>query len=1085
MAANNYFGFTHGGTQYAATATGAPAYQPTQTGYAVAPTAAAAATYTTQRAAPAYDTAYPTAATHTTPGTYAVPAGSTAAPTTYDYAYPRSAYDATKTYYQQPTAAAATYSTTDYQVIGVTAAGPKPAYSATYTTQTTRPVTQATPVKILGTTSYSTTYPSQQTQASNHYNNVIKVVKKTFHPQQQGNTATSGSYVPQQTYSSQNSSVSVVSTNYSQSYSTPTSTPPTTTPKPKAATTTYSGYDAALYSAATMYVAQQSTNTTTVPTKTTNTWQNFKKPMGFGFKLNRPKGPAKPQQLHYCETCKISCAGPQTYREHLEGQKHKKKESSLAGSGPAPPRGGTSLRCELCDITCTGTDAYTAHIRGAKHQKVVKLHTKLGKPIPQPDPKGLPKAATTGTTASKTVTTNTTTGAGVKKTVISTPKINFVASGSLGTVKVEGANADMKEEKADNSDVEMLSEPEVTPVGQEYIEEITNDDGKVISFNCKLCECRFNDPNAKEMHMKGRRHRLQFKKKVNPELVVDIKSNNRNRKIHEERIRARLAMMRKREEERANFWTDRMMEAEERMYWEERRRYEEEMDYYEWYRRSMPHPRGMPPPPPPPGHPYGPPPPPMMPPPPPSNFYPPGPPQGVMRRPESFDDKHIIARHASIYPKETELLAVQKIVSHTEKALKFVSDHLVSDAEKKTTQPNVKPSVPQAAAKPAAPVKPGAPAAAKPATPAQPAKPAGPAAVPAKGPTPPAKKEANSTPQPGKKDEPPKKEDGRDGNLFSFQKEKEDGRVLKGVMRVGVLAKGLLLSGDTQVRLVVLCTEKPTRSLLSKVAQNLPLQLKAVAPDDAYTVEMKVDQGSVLVTAATEPKIVVTVSLTSPLMREPVLLESTGDGVSSPPKDPPDVLSKQKCLDALAALRHAKWFQARATGLQSCVMIIRILRDLCRRNPTWAPLNPWAMELLTEKVLSSAGGPMPPGEALRRILEALSSGILLPGGPGLLDPCEKEPVDAAGSLTAQQREDLTASAQTALRLFAFRQIHQVLGMEMLPQPKFTPKYNNYRFGRKRRRDNSNGEGNDSEAGDGKKDKKDGDAVVVKMETDKK
>lgn len=62
---------------------------------------------------------------------------------------------------------------------------------------------------------------------------------------------------------------------------------------------------------------------------------------------------------------------------------------------------------------------------------------------------------------------------------------------------------------------------------------------------------------------------------------------------------------------------------------------------------------------------------------------------------------------------------------------------------------------------------------------------------------------------------------------FSFQKEKEDGgRVLKGVMRVGVLAKGLLLSGDSQVQLVVLCTEKPTRTLLSKVAAVLPQQLK-------------------------------------------------------------------------------------------------------------------------------------------------------------------------------------------------------------------------------------------------------------------
>lgn len=47
--------------------------------------------------------------------------------------------------------------------------------------------------------------------------------------------------------------------------------------------------------------------------------------------------------------------------------------------------------------------------------------------------------------------------------------------------------------------------------GHEYIEEVRNDQGKTVSFNCKLCECKFNDPNAKEMHMKGRRHRLQYK----------------------------------------------------------------------------------------------------------------------------------------------------------------------------------------------------------------------------------------------------------------------------------------------------------------------------------------------------------------------------------------------------------------------------------------------------------------------------------------------------------------------------------------------------------------------------------------------
>jgi hypothetical protein len=34
-----------------------------------------------------------------------------------------------------------------------------------------------------------------------------------------------------------------------------------------------------------------------------------------------------------------------------------------------------------------------------------------------------------------------------------------------------------------------------------------------------------------------------------------------------------------------------------------------------------------------------------------------------------------------------------------------------------------------------------------------------------------------------------------------------------------------------------------------------------------------------------------------------------------------------------------------------------------------------------------------------------------PDGPGLLDPCEKDPTDAMNDLTAQQREDITSSAQ--------------------------------------------------------------------------
>lgn len=173
-----------------------------------------------------------------------------------------------------------------------------------------------------------------------------------------------------------------------------------------------------------------------------------------------------------------------------------------------------------------------------------------------------------------------------------------------------------------------------------------------------------------------------------------------------------------------------------------------------------------------------------------------------------------------------------------------------------------------------------------------------------------------------------------------------------------------------------------------------------------------------------------------------------------------------KCCCALTNLDLTA-LKARANGLQSCVIVIRILRDLCQRVPTWSAFPSWAMELLVEKAISSAPGPMSPGDALRRVFECISSGILLSGAPGLIDPCEKNPTDTLGAMEEQQREDITLSAQFALRLLAFRQIHKVLGMDPLPQ--MNSRFN-VRNNRKRRRDNS--ESNDGFEAEGKKDKKD-------------
>ncbi|XP_066256631.1 zinc finger RNA-binding protein isoform X5 [Euwallacea similis] len=770
MATNNYFGFTHGGTQYSATATGA-AYQAGQAGYAVAAAApAAAATYGTQRA-PGYDQAYQTAAQ----GTYAVGTGATPA---YEYGYGQ-------------TAVAATY-TPGYEQAA------KPATYATYASQRVA---------------------TQQAQAAG-----------AAKPAQYAATYQPNATVYQATYAQPASQTTIAAQPTTQS---------------KQSNATYSGYDAALYSAATMYVAQQQGGgvPAAATQKTTAAgWQGFKRGAG-GNRGNRPKAPPKPQQLHYCDVCKISCAGPQTYREHLEGQKHKKREAATKMAASVATtnanRSGNSLRCQLCDVTCTGNDAYAAHIRGAKHQKVVLLHTKLGKPIPPQEPEVI---------------------GGVKKSLAAGPKINFVQSGGLGV------NNAMREE------------------------------------------------------FWARRHAFN-------------------------------------------------MDDEESMYWEDRRRYEEYMDMVT--RGGGPFPRGRP-------FPGGPP------------FFPGGP---SPRRPESSDDRHVMAKHTEIYPKEEELQVVQRIVSHTERALKQVSDQL---AEVKTPEAG----------------------------------------------------EATKE----KPVEQPQKEDGRDNQLFSFQKEQDSSRMLRGVMRVGHLAKGLLLKGDNQVELVVLCADKPTLTLLKKVVDFLPAAFKQVAPESSY--QVLINPAEAGLTVQTEG-LTVLVQLTSPVMREQEAASGGSDR---------DVLSRGKCLQALAALRHTKWFQARALGLHSCVVIIRILRDLCQRVPTWSPLTSWAMELLAEKVISSTPGQvqLSPGDALRRVMEAVAGGLLLPGGPGLADPCEKEAPDASGALTAQQREDLTCSAQYALRLIAFRQIYKVLGMDPLPAPQKTFKKD--RSARKRRRSGGEQEGSESDSG---------------------
>ncbi|NXF48171.1 STRBP protein, partial [Oceanites oceanicus] len=276
------------------------------------------------------------------------------------------------------------------------------------------------------------------------------------------------------------------------------------------------------------------------------------------------------------------------------------------------------------------------------------------------------------------------------------------------------------------------------------------------------------------------------------------------------------------------------------------------------------------------------------------------------------------------------------------------------------------------------------------------------------------------------------KEEAAEGNAKD-----QGGRTLCGVMRIGLVAKGLLIKDDMDLELVLMCKEKPTKTLLCIVKDNLPAQIQKLT-EEKYLVEEHVNEAAIIIHNTKEPKLTLKVILTSPLIRDEAEKKEGVDNVAM--KDPPDLLDRQKCLEALASLRHAKWFQARANGLKSCVIVLRILRDLCNRVPTWAPLKGWPLELICEKSIGTCNRPLGAGEALRRVMECLASGILLPGGPGLHDPCEREPTDALSYMTVQQKEAITHSAQHALRLSAFGQIYKVLEMDPLPSNKSFQKY---------------------------------------------